>query len=118
MTGPSDEVCALGKRIANYLSNLILAERPTQDAWWEALGLAVADSVVRNVTAYDQPEVTSGLLAYIESAVPALQDTIPSEIEAQQRRAALIEHIQQLQGRVASTPETARKRPAFLTQAR
>jgi hypothetical protein len=103
MTEHSDQAFALGKRIANYLRDLIQAERPTQNAWWEALGLAVADSVVRNVTACNQPEVTSGLLAYIESAVPALQDTIPSEIEAQQRRAALIEHIQQLQGRVASS---------------
>jgi hypothetical protein len=118
MTEHSDQAFALGKKIANYLRDLIKAERPTQDAWWEALGLAVADSVVRNVTAYDQPEVTSGLLAYIESAVPALQDTIPSEIEAQQRRASLIEHIQQIQGRVALTPEAARKRPAFLAQAR
>jgi hypothetical protein len=33
----------------------------------QALGLAVADSVVRNVTAYDQPEVTGDLLAYIDS---------------------------------------------------
>jgi hypothetical protein len=114
MTEHSDQAIALGKRIANYLPDLIQAERPTQDAWWEALGLAVADSVVRNVTAYDQPKVTNGLLASIESAFPALQDTIPPEIEAQQRRAALTEHIRLLQGCVASTPETVRKRPAFL----
>jgi hypothetical protein len=117
MTEHSDQVHALGKRIANHLRDLLQAERPTQDVWWEALGLAVADSVVRNVTAYDQPEVTSSLLAYIENAVPVLQDTIPPEIEAQRRPTlwpALTEHIQQLQGRVATTPATARKRPAFL----
>jgi hypothetical protein len=115
MTEHSDQAFALGKRIANYLRDLIQSGCPTQEVWWEALGLAVADSVVRNVTAYDQPQVTSGLVAYIESAVPALQETIPPEIEGQQRRAALIEHIQQLQGRVASTPETGHTRPAFLT---
>jgi hypothetical protein len=105
---------ALGERIANHLRDQVQAERPMQDAWWEALGLAVADSVVRNVTAYDQPEVTSSLSAYIESAVRALQDTIPSDIQAQQRRAALTEHIRLLQGCIASNPETIRSRPAFL----
>ena len=76
---------ALAKKIAEYLRDLVHAERPTQDVWWEALGLAVADSVVRNVPAYDQPEVTSDLVAYIESAVSVVQDTIPPEIEAQRR---------------------------------
>jgi hypothetical protein len=86
MTDTTDRaVQALAKKIADYLRDLVHAERPTQDVWWEALGLAVADSVVRNVTAYDQPEVTSDLVAYIESAVSVLQDTIPPEIEAQRR---------------------------------
>jgi hypothetical protein len=86
MTDTTDRaVQALAKKIADYLRELVHAERPTQDVWWEALGLAVADSVVRNVTAYDQPEVTSDLVAYIESAVSVIQDTIPPEIEAQRR---------------------------------
>jgi hypothetical protein len=45
--------------------------------------MAVADSVVRDVTAYDQPRVTRDLVAHIKSAAPVLQDTIPPEIEAQ-----------------------------------
>jgi hypothetical protein len=85
MTDHTHQAHALGKRIADYLGDLIRAERPTQDAWWGGLGLAVADSVVRNVTAYDQPQVTSDLVAYIERAVPVLQDTIPPEIEARRR---------------------------------
>jgi hypothetical protein len=85
MTDRNEQVCALGKRIAEYLGDLIRSERPAQDVWWGALGLAVADSVVRNVTAYDQPQVTSDLVAYIECAVPVLQDTIPPEIDAQRR---------------------------------
>ena len=76
-------VQALAKKIAEYLRDLVHAESTTQDVWWEALGLAVADSVVRNVPAYDQPEVTSDLVAYIESALPVIQDTIPPEVEAQ-----------------------------------
>jgi hypothetical protein len=44
--------------------------------------------VVRNVTAYDQPQVTSDLVSYIESAVPVLQNTLPPEIEAQRRPTA------------------------------
>ena len=88
MTDHTHQAHALGKRIADYLGDLIRAERPTQDVWWGALGLAVADSVVRNVAAYDQPQVTSDLAAYIECAVPVLQDTIPPEIEAQRRPTA------------------------------
>ena len=91
MTDTTDRaVQALAKKIADYLRVLVHAERPTQDVWWEALGLAVADSVVRNVTAYDQPEITSDLVAYIESAVSVLQDTIPPEIEAQRRPPLLL----------------------------
>jgi hypothetical protein len=85
VTDHTHQAHALGKRIADYLADLIQAERPPQDAWWGALGLAVADSVVRNVPAYDQPQVTSDLVAYIERAVPVLQDTIPPEIEARRR---------------------------------
>jgi hypothetical protein len=86
MTDMTDRaVQALAKKIADCLRELVHAERPTQEVWWEALGLAVADSVVRNVTAYDQPEVTSDLVAYIDSAVSVLQDSIPPEIEAQRR---------------------------------
>ena len=86
MTDSTDRaVQALAKKIADYLRDLVHAERPAQDVWWEALGLAVADSVVRNATAYDQPEVTGDLVAYIENAVPVLQDAIPREIEAQRR---------------------------------
>jgi len=88
MIDHADQVYALGKRMADYLGELIQAERPGQDVWWGALGLAVADSVVRNVAAYDQPQVTSDLVAYIECAVPVLQDTIPPEIEAQRRPTA------------------------------
>ena len=87
MTDHTDHVYALGKKIADYLRDLMQDERPAGDVWWGALGLAVADSVVRNVTANDQPEVTSDLVAYIESAVPLLQDTIPPEIEAKRRPA-------------------------------
>jgi hypothetical protein len=79
MTDTTDRaVQALAKKIADYLRELVHAERPTQDVWWEALGLAVADSVVRNVTAYDQPEVTSDLVAYIE-ARSVLKGTIRQE---------------------------------------
>ena len=54
MTDATDRaVQVLAKKIADCLSELVHAERPTQDVWWEALGLAVADSVVRNVTAYE-----------------------------------------------------------------
>jgi hypothetical protein len=86
MTDTTDRaVRALAKKIADCLRELVHAECPTQDAWWEALGLAVADSVVQNVTTCDQPEVTSDLVAYIDSAVSVLQDSIPPEIEAQRR---------------------------------
>jgi hypothetical protein len=89
MTDHSDQmIFDLGKRIADYLRVLSQAERPAQDVWWKALGLAVADSVVRNVTARDQHPVTNDLLAYIKGAVPMLQDTIPPEIEAQRRPTA------------------------------
>jgi hypothetical protein len=33
MTDHSHQVCALGKRIADYLGDLIRAERPAQDVW-------------------------------------------------------------------------------------
>jgi hypothetical protein len=89
MTDRSDQmIYDLGKRIADYLRVLNQAERPAQDVWWIALGLAVADSVVRNATSADQPQITSDLVAYIRGAVPMLQDTIPPEIEAQRRRTA------------------------------
>ena len=43
MTDTTDRaVQALAKKIADYLRDLVHAERPTQDVWWEALGLAVA----------------------------------------------------------------------------
>ena len=41
MTDTTDRaVQALAKKIADYLRVLVHAERPTQDVWWEALGLA------------------------------------------------------------------------------
>jgi hypothetical protein len=45
MTDHSDQmIFDLGKRIADYLRVLSQAERPAQDVWWKALGLAVAEA--------------------------------------------------------------------------